>query len=169
MRIVYENWTSATPPAERVASKAIQMSATSVTDSPNRLTRMPRNSVRTGRRRGSGRRTVGLTGRRGRSAGDAAHELVRLVQLGRQDIESARRAGPEALHELGLVEGRGNHGSVQLRVQRLLMPQGGTNVALGITQKAVVSYEVHTVWLTAEQATQLERLLARAAPASGTA
>lgn len=100
----------------------------------------------------------------------ATHELVRLVQQGALDVESPRRAGPEALHELGQVEGRGFHGSVLLRVRRLLLPQEGTNVALGIVQKVFIASEIGTVWLTVEQAANLGGLLERAvAQASATA
>src|SRR5262249_50080774 len=98
-------WTSATPAAERVASKAIQMSATRVTDSPNRLTRMPRNSVRTGRRRATPRRPVAeavtgrpalVTGRGGRSAGGAAHEVAQRAAAAGEPIVEDHGVGPDA-------------------------------------------------------------------------
>src|SRR6185503_6937186 len=72
------------------------MRATSVTDSPNRLTRMPRNSVRTGRRRGSGRRILAVTGRGRRSAGGAAHEVAQRAAAAGEPVVEDHGVGADA-------------------------------------------------------------------------
>jgi hypothetical protein len=98
---------------------------------------------------------------------EAASGLVRLLQLGTLDVESPRRVGPEALQEIGSAEARLPLGSATLRVRRLLMPKGGTNVELEVTTKAWVSFQIFSVWLTAAQATALQALLESASVQAG--